>query len=253
MGDLLNKKHRDRALSQIGKRNVDGVPGCPADEYRPDGSYSQSTISNVIVYFAAQAITAGQPDIGWRAIEKIYRVRYELDGSLWDTPLQCSGEGNEFVQWGRWYLSTPASWYVLWALGGVRLDRIQGDIWVAPCWPTHWGKTLKSLPIYLPGFQAQVDAEYEDDLWQVSFRLRSLAGEPVKLNSLGTRLPSHISRGAQIIHKANSANDCQILENGRIKFLKSLYLKQPGDGFKICVSRVKKKGLQKLEARLKIL
>jgi len=253
LGELFDKKHRDRALAEIGKRNVDSVPGCPADEYRSDGSYSQSMIPNVIGYFAALAITAGQPDAGWRAVEKVYRVRYDLDGSPWDAPLQCSGEGNKFVQWGRWYLSNPASWYVLWALGGVHLDRIQGDIWVAPCWATQWGKILKSLPVYLPGFQAQVDAEYEDDLWQVSFRLRSLAGEPIKLNSLGTRLPSCISQGAQRIHKANSTNDCQILENGRIKFLRSICLKQPGDGFRICVSRVKKKDLQELEARLEIL
>ena len=253
LGELVDKKHRDRALAEIGKRNVDSVPGCPADEYHPDGSYSQSTISNVICYFAALAIAAGQPDVGWRAVEKVYRVRYDLDGSLWDAPLQCSGKGNEFVQWGRWYQSTPASWYVLWALGGVRLDRIQGDIWVAPCWPTHWGKIIKSLPVYLPGFQAQVDAEYDDDLWRVSFRLHSLADKSIKLISLGTELPKSISQGAQRIHKINSTNDCQILENGRIKFLRSLCLKRPGDGFKICVSRIKKKDLQEFECNLEIL
>ena len=167
LGDIIDAQRRTRALRAIFALNVAPVPGCPADECAPDGTYTQSMAAVSMTNFSAQAIAAGLPDLGWEAVERVYRVRYELDGSPWDAPLQWSGKGNVEPQWGRWYISHPSSWYVLLALGGVRLDRLSNTLSVVPHWPTTWGDTL-TIPVFLPGFHAAVHSRRGSAGWEVT-------------------------------------------------------------------------------------
>lgn len=55
-------------------------------------------------------------------------------------------------------MSHSASWYLLWLIGGIRIDQLRGEIDIRPFWSAEWGDTLTDLPVFLPGFQAQVNA-----------------------------------------------------------------------------------------------
>ena len=151
LGDIVDPERRRRALEFIGRHNVEVVAGCSADEFSLDGRAMQSMTALAMGNYASQAIAAGLPDHGWEAVEKIYRARYEHDGCPWDAPLQWSGDGNLEPQWGRWYMSHPASWHLLWALAGVRLDRLQGSLILQPCWPSGWGNELRVASRLLSG------------------------------------------------------------------------------------------------------
>jgi hypothetical protein len=159
----------------------------------------QSMAALAMGNYAAHAIAAGLPDYGWEAVEKIYRARYERDGCPWDAPLQWSGEGNCMPQWGRWYMSHPASWYVLWALGGARIDRLRGSLQITPSWPTAWGDTVEALPVYLPGLRAQVDSYRGAGRWEVRFTIRQLV-QPLELNTISTQLPRTIDPWRARVH-----------------------------------------------------
>jgi len=239
LGDVIDPARRRQALESIGRLNVGAVPGAPANEFRPDGSYSESFPPYALVYFAAQAIAAGLPNLGWQAVEKTLHVRYELDGSPWDAPLQLAGEGNYQPQWGRWYMSHPASWYLLLALSGVRLDRLHDVLWVAPSWPEAWGDTLRSLPVFLPGFQAQVDAQRGASTWQVSFRIRQLVDRPLQLASIGTRLPEGFDAATVRVSLLGIPHrNVEVRSDGRVVISGPVVLGRPDEGFTITVSQV---------------
>jgi hypothetical protein len=234
LGEICDPERRLRALHEIARRNVDGVPGVPADEYRTDGSFSQSIGGYVLGYYASLAIASGLPDLGWRAVENIYRVRYELDGSPWDAPLQWAGERNELAQWGRWYMANPASWAVLAALGGAHIDQLRGDLWLAPAWPSGWGERLEALPVFLPGFAAVLNALHTADTWRVEFRLTACGAEPLRLQTLGVRLPRAFRAPGEQVEPAPGL---EILPQDRLRFACPLTLANPGDGFTLTVSR----------------
>ncbi len=69
-----------RAMGNVHRWNVAPVSGCPADEAEPGGRQLQSMAALTVAYFAAHSIVLGLPDEGWEGAERVYRVRYELDG-----------------------------------------------------------------------------------------------------------------------------------------------------------------------------
>ena len=235
VGDIVDPRRRRRALDFIGRHNVARVPGCSADEYRLDGRYMQSMSALAMGNYAAQAIGAGLPDHGWAAVERIYKARYEHDGCPWDAPLQWSGEGNLQPQWGRWYMSHPASWYVLLALSGVRLDRLRGSLLLQPSWPTAWGDRLRALPVFLPDLRAQVDARRGADHWEATFTVRRLL-KPISLQRVAALLPAEIdpARAKAEVSGLDSAA-VKILPSGLIEVAKPLLLEREGDSFHIAV------------------
>ncbi len=243
---LIDLRRRERAIASIASRNVHLVLGVPADEVSPDGHYSQSMVSYVLGYFASLAITSGQAEAGWEAVHKIYRCRYELDGSLWDTPLQWAETDNESPQWGRWYFSIPASWYVFWALGGVRLNRLTQSLWVAPCWPNSWGEYLEALPVYLPD-----DAISTDVLYQVNFRLAQPSQQALDLKSFGVRIPSTLLHKIKSFSNLILPDGAVLRPDGLIMMQQPLVMQTIGDGFDFSATLKAVNGTQHLEVSLR--
>jgi uncharacterized protein (DUF608 family) len=233
LGDIINSQRRIRALKAIFALNVASVPGCPADERAPDGTYTQSMAAVSMANFAAQAIAAGLPDLGWEAVERVYRVRYERDGSPWDAPLQWAGQGNVEPQWGRWYMSHPSSWYVLLALSGVRIDRLRNTLSVIPHWPTTWGDRL-AIPIFLPGFHAEIHGRRGSAGWGVTVRLKRSARHPVLLDSVVTQLPQEIEP-ATVRAEASGIGSVpvRITSHGQVQLLARITLVRENDQFLI--------------------
>jgi uncharacterized protein (DUF608 family) len=192
LGEIVHPERRRRALASIDRLNVQPVAGCPANEVDPDGNYSESWPLYALAYYAAQAISAGMPEAGWRAVERIYRVRQQLDGSHWDTPLEYAGPDNEEPQWGRWYMSTPASWYVWLALSGVRLDRFHRQLSLAPSWPAGWGEQLAAFPVFLPGLRLSLDCARTPASWKVALKIDRLVGGSLDLDRIVVPLPEHL-------------------------------------------------------------
>jgi uncharacterized protein (DUF608 family) len=238
LGDIVDPRRRRRALAFIGQHNVGKVPGCPADEFCLDGRYMQSMTALVMGNYAAQAIGAGLPDQGWAAVEKIYKARYERDGCPWDAPLQWSGEGNFLPQWGRWYMSHPASWYVLLALGGVRLDRLRGSLMLAPSWPTAWGDRLRALPVFLPGLWGQIDSHRAGDRWEVTFTAKRLL-QPLALNQVSVQLPAAFdAKQTRVKISGLDGVAVSVQPAGLVTLTGRAVLTGAGDGFTIGASRV---------------
>jgi uncharacterized protein (DUF608 family) len=238
LGDIVDPLRRRRALDFIGRHNVALVAGCPADEYCLDGRCMQSMTALVMGNYAAQAIAAGLPDHGWAAAEKIYKARYEHDGCPWDATLQWSGEANLRPQWGRWYMSHPASWYVLLALGGLRLDRLRGTLGLAPSWPSGWSDRLRALPVFQPGLRGEVEASRSAEGWEVHFTVKRLLS-PLTLKEVTAWLPGRVlgkdfdPARARVEVEGLDPAAVAVLPSGRVSIAKPVRLEKEGDGFRI--------------------
>ncbi|MDR3470410.1 MAG: GH116 family glycosyl-hydrolase [Devosia sp.] len=185
---IVDPTRRRQALEFIGRHNVAAREGCPADEYQLDGTAMQSMSALAMGNYAAHAIGAGVPDHGWAAARNIYRARYEVDGCPWDATLQWSGPDNRSPQWGRWYMSHPASWFLLPALGGVRIDRLRGRLTLCPSWPAEWGDELSNLPVFLSGLELIVSARRSASGWRAEFVVGKISN-PLKVSQLEILLP----------------------------------------------------------------
>jgi hypothetical protein len=235
LGELVDPGHRRRALKSIDRLNVIPVPGCPANEAAPDGSYSESWPAYALAYYAAQAIAAGLADEGWRAVERIVQV-YEADGSFWDTPLEWAGEGNREPQWGRWYMSNPASLYLLLALSGIRLDLLHRFLVCTPSWPTAWGDTLR-IPAFLPGVELEVICERKPKDWSLIVHVKQIAREPLALRQCISRLPAYLDPGRVRMTLSGIPDaDVGLEDDRRIVIRGAIRLSREGDGFELSAS-----------------
>jgi Glycosyl-hydrolase family 116, catalytic region len=195
---IVDPQRRRRALAFIARHNVAQVAGSPADEYHLDGSAMQSMSALAMGNYAAHAIGAGLADEGWQAVCNIYRARYEHDGCPWDATLQWSGPGNLQPQWGRWYMSHPAAWFLLPSLGGVWIDRLRHRLTLGPSWPAEWGAQLRALPVLLPGLQLSVEAHRSAESLEVMVTVEQIQ-QPVRFDTVCVRLPSGFeARRAQV-------------------------------------------------------
>lgn len=148
-----------RALRAIDRLNVGLVKYCPAIDTSHDGKHNYSWPPYTETYYAANAIHEGLADEGLKAVKKIYAAQYARDGSPWDSSLKWAGAENDEPQWGRWYMTNPASWFLLPAITGVGVDMLRGVLTVAPNIPRQigGGKVLKAVPVFFPRLQATVD------------------------------------------------------------------------------------------------
>ncbi|MFM8322990.1 MAG: GH116 family glycosyl-hydrolase [Chloroflexota bacterium] len=236
LGGLVDPARRLRTIESIGERNVRQVPGVPADEFRPDGSHSQAMSAFVLGYYGGLSTAAGRPNLGWEAVEKVYHVRYDIDGCPWDATLQWSGPGNTQAQWGRWYFSTPASWYYYWSLAGAHYDRLGQNLWLNPSWPAVWGDTLKALPVYLPAFQAELTAQRGPQSWTVNLTFRRLLNTEAPVRQFSLSLPEHLlGRKLKVTCTGLLAGNVPAEHSGRLWWEVDLR-PAAGDGFSVTVT-----------------
>jgi uncharacterized protein (DUF608 family) len=168
------------ALEQIYRRNVLPLEGCPANEATADGKTSFSWPFYVETYFACTACYWGNPSQGLEAFRRIFHAMDEVAHSPWDAPLVWEGPGNCTPGWGRWYMSSPASWFILPALSGVVFNRLDSELWLNPHIPTEIGNgsELKDLPLFFPEGWFQLSARIGTRSREYRLRLTRLIQEP---------------------------------------------------------------------------
>lgn len=233
LGALVDPERRRRALDFVARHNVASVAGSPADEYQLDGAAMQSMSALVMGNYAAHAIGAGLPDQGWAAVEGIYRARYEHDGCPWDATLQWSGPGNLAPQWGRWYMSHPASWFLLPALAGISVDRLRGILTVGPSWPAAWGDELRALPVFLPGIQLLVTAHRSTGHLQVTATAGKV-NRPLVVSRLRVVVPRHVVNPAVALDGIDGATPAA---GDAAEFDRHIVLASSGDSFSYTVAQ----------------
>lgn len=196
LGGCFDPGRVRRALSAISRHNVAPVRYCPADEWQPDGTRSQGWPYYTLVYFAGSALYEGLGEKAWEAVRRIRDAKYEADRSPWDAGLTWGGEENGQMRWGRWYMSNPASWWLLPALGGAVWDAPRERLVTRPGLSDP--AELVRLPLFYPGFWLQLNASPERTALHVgqvdgpglriaTWEVRAYADPVVRLN--GARAP----------------------------------------------------------------
>ncbi len=89
-------------------------------------------------------------------------------------------------------MSNPSSWYLPLAIAGVRIDRLRGQLSVAPSWPSAWGDAL-DMPVYLPDIQVRVNAGRTAPSATVSLVVERITSEPIEFGRVSVRLPADVS------------------------------------------------------------
>ncbi len=209
LGFILDEERIKKAIKSMTQKNVDLVEYCTANEVSEDNTFvSASWPFYTETYYAANAVYNGEIEGGLRSLEKFYKAVYEVDGSPWDVPLDWKGNGNCERGWGRWYMTNPASWYILPALGGFNYNALEFELMLKPNIPASLGK-LTNLPIFSPVFHAVMDADSSSTVLTVksiikggAVQVRTLAanpareilinGKPVEFTGLGSSIRTDI-------------------------------------------------------------
>lgn len=183
--DTVNPQMIESSLNAIDALNVRRSRYCPANEVSSQGKVSYSWIQYIETYYAALAIYEGLANQGLEAVKRIYRAQYARDGSPWNTPLKWEGPGNSQASWGRWYMTNPASWFLLQSITGVGVDMIDRTLTLSPSVPAAIGRgrELRGVPVFFPTLQATVDFR-KGDRNRVTLKVVALPTGPVRFSRL---------------------------------------------------------------------
>lgn len=188
----VGRAQLDGALRRIYELNVVPVQGCPANEVMPDGRHSFSWLFYIETYFACTAAYWGMPDEALEALRRIDRA-VTASQSPWDAPLVWEGPDNTEPGWGRWYMSNPASWFFLHALGGVSYNALDGVLKLDPKIPAAigGGRELSNLPVFLPRAWLKLSARYAERHRELDLVLaQPIAGGGLPLQAVILRAPA---------------------------------------------------------------
>ena len=220
-GYLFDPTKLRKALKAIKEQNHLPVQYCPANVVLPDGRITSSWPYYAEVYYAINSMYEDEIDAGFDCFRRIYEAMHKLDKSPWDAPLgwdyhlypgnlpknlptksrlrdllHCTDKANRYATWGRWYMSNPASWFILPALSGFSINLLQGEIVIAPNLPKAIGrgKKAKQLPIFMPQFWGSVSYEERENRVRIGFELTRFIGKvPLMFKRFITKIP----RGVQ--------------------------------------------------------
>ncbi len=196
LGDILPRERIESAITKMTRRNLACVPFAMANEHYPDGTYTASWPYYSETYYAANAIYENEPDGGLECFEKIYRLNHEHEASPWDAVLYYGGKDNSEPIWGNFYMTNPASWFILPAIGGFAMNVPDGALTLAPNVPKKIGrgKRLEAWPIFMPQFWATIDHEEAKGVAMTTLTIaRWHGGQPLRFKKLTTKVP----RGTQ--------------------------------------------------------
>ena len=192
LGDLLPRERIEAAITQMTRRNLACVPYSMANEHYPDGTHTASWPYYSEVYYGANAIYENEADGGLECFEKIYKLNHEYETSPWDAVLYYGGKDNNEPVWGNFYMTNPASWFILPAVAGFAMNVPDGALVLAPNVPRKigGGKRLEAWPLFMPQFWATVDHEQSKAGAATTFTVaRWHGGPPLRFNTIATKVP----------------------------------------------------------------
>ena len=217
LGNLLDPAKIRSALKAAFHLTVDPA-GCRAfyDEVEKDGTpawYGYAFFQYSQVYFGCTAIYEGLVEEGLRVFEKAHRVAYEINHNPWRTHLCVYGKNGKSTGL-PWYMTNPASWFVLYALSGFLPDRAGKRLLLDPRMdrlymplfaPTFWGwlsYESSSAPRPSKRFRLQAD--------------REVAPGGAQFNSFETYLPKGAGN-ISVKWNGRSARHFHDVSNGRVR------------------------------------
>lgn len=192
LGDILPRERIESAMTQMTKRNLACVKYSMANEHYPDGKHTASWPYYSETYYGANAIYENEPDGGFECFEKIYKLHHEYEGSPWDAVLYYRGKDNEVAGWGNFYMTNPASWAILLAIGGFAMNIPDGSLKIAPNVPKKLNSNgnLENFPIFMPQFWAEIDHKQDAKSIKTTFRITKWHGLPALIfKKISSRLP----------------------------------------------------------------
>lgn len=192
LGDILPRERIESAVTEMTRRNLACVPFAMANEHYPDGRHTASWPYYSETYYGANAIYENQADGGLECFEKIYKLNHDEEASPWDAVLYYGGKDNNKPVWGNFYMTNPASWFILPAVGGFAMNLPDATLTLAPNVPKKIGRgrKLKAWPIFMPQFWATINHERGKDEARTTFTIAKWhGGQPLRFKTLKCNVP----------------------------------------------------------------
>jgi len=128
----------------------------PPMEVTPDGKVATSNCYLIQhePYLGCEAIYENYVDDGLETLHRVYDCAWELNHSPWNESLTYSapsgGQGGLIT-----YMTAPASWHVLNALGGTSLDLPHGVLFLSPRLASNQSEL--HIPVFFSRFWGRLD------------------------------------------------------------------------------------------------
>ncbi|NRA51735.1 MAG: hypothetical protein HRU12_21630, partial [Phaeodactylibacter sp.] len=218
---ILEPEKIDKVLEGLYKYNVEPMAFTPNNEVGPDKNIPHSWPYYAETYYAANAIYEGRVDEAMEMEKRFAKGMFQHSGQIWDARLRWRGEGNGTQDWGRWYMSTPSSWFVYQALAGVHYDGLTQILSVLP---GDWSEleTFVALPVFHPLFWGTISKN--EDGWTLTVD-KLLTEKALNINELITfdQGAGKMAFNGQSIRYKTSRND-----SGRMVYQTRMVIDKPG-------------------------
>ena len=100
-------------------------------------------------YLYCLSVYSGYAKEGLNGLKKIFNSVVNMNENPWDVRLYYNARtGKE--DWGKWYMTNPASWFILYALSGFSTDHSKGHIILNPNLPS--GTEKYTVPVFTPKY-----------------------------------------------------------------------------------------------------
>lgn len=186
LGDLLPEEKIRETIRTITRQNVrlEGMPGMN-DETTPKGEYDwfgYTFVQYDEVYYGCLAIYRGFVEEGLECFRRVYEMNKHAP---WNVPLTQHADGH--IIGLPYYMTNPASFFILEALSGYVPDVVGGKMKLAP----RIGKEERlSVPLFSPSLWIWFD--YEQAETGRTYRVKTLkiiGKEQLSFERLITELP----------------------------------------------------------------
>ena len=201
LGPLLPPALVERAADSLVALHGHASPFIPPMEVEADGRTGPAPwgwLPYAETDYASLLLQLGRADEAWATLAGLDRMVVEASGEPFDVGLYYDPITGRNARAGYdWYMSTPASWWTLYATAGFGLDVPRGELTLAPNLPTTLRRA--ALPLFAPGFTAQLDVEDAPFGVTRTLELHILAvhGRPLELKRLVTRAP--VAAGPSVV------------------------------------------------------
>ena len=86
----------------------------------------------------------------------------------------------------------------------------------------------------MPGFQAQINACFKTNTWQIDFLLKKMTRDSMYINRIKTHLPNSFDPATTRIDVTGCPREnIHVQPDGLVQIHQTVYLEKPDDGFTI--------------------
>lgn len=198
LGYLLDPDKVRSAMREITRRNDKPFKGGVANEVSREQKMDVASWPHYIhCYYTANALYSGtEVDTAFAAEKKIADASLASASSYWN-PLYWTGKNLEVPASGYWYMTAPSTWFLLPALAGVAMDRLAGELTIAPNIPRALG-ARPEIPLFLPGMWAKVSRVDAARTQTLAMTIARHHGAQHVFNTIRLRIPAACRNPARL-------------------------------------------------------